>query len=456
MQDGPPPASAPAGQVGWAIERAALAPDASYLAVTGAPGRPTPQGFLNMGGFDAKLGVVSLADGKTLWETTIPKCDPHERFVGVSPDGKSILFSTRELTTMPNGQELFVATLRIYDARTGALGQTLRPGTDGPIASLGTTVLVGGKRPVLLAFPSYAERARIEVANTVVTAATALASRGIFILGGDGGGTTVVSEKTGKPLALLIATPDGEFVTTTPEGAFVSSIDGARHLAWSFLSPLEGFSFEHFAARFYHPEVVARRLAGDDAPGALTLARPPSVHLAAMVGPVSGATAKIKAQVTSLGRVNRVRVYVDGRPVAEQPVCAASKDVAVDVPLGPGKSRVSVVAYDADGFASNVAQTDVASTARTAKPDSLDGDRRREPLPEARAGAAARGGRRRRARARGGVRGADRRRRPLRQAARHHARQRRRHARQRGASAGRARRDAPRGSRRSCSSPATA
>jgi len=50
----------------------------------------------------------------------------------------------------------------------------------------------------------------------------------------------------------------------------------------------------------------------------------------------------------SWSRVDRVRVYVDGRPAGEQVVCAASKDVVVDVPLGPGKNRVSIVAYDAE------------------------------------------------------------------------------------------------------------
>jgi uncharacterized caspase-like protein len=135
------------------------------------------------------------------------------------------------------------------------------------------------------------------------------------------------------------------------------------------LNPLEGFSFEQFAARFYQPETVARRLAGEDAPVGLTLSRPPSVELASLPKGVSGATVQIKAKVSSPGRVDRVRVYVDGRPAGEQVVCASSKDVLLDVPLGPGKSRVSVVAYDAEGFASNTAQADVASTAPTAKPD---------------------------------------------------------------------------------------
>jgi len=368
-QEGPPPAGGPIGHVGWPILGAALAPDASYLAVTGDPGRPTPLGFTPAGGLDATLGAISLVDGKTLWEATVPRCDPHQRFVGVSPDSKSILFSTRELTRMPNGQELFVATLRIYDAHTGALGETLRPATDGPIASLGSTVLLGGKRPVLLAWPSHAERARLDVADTTVNAATVLASRGLFLLAGDGGGTTIVSERSGKPLALLIAMPDGEFVTTTPEGAFVSSVDGARRVGWSFSNPLEGFSFEQFAARFYQPGIVAKRLAGEDAPAGLTLARPPSVELGSVPRAVSGATVAIKAKVASLGRVDRVRVYVNGRPAGETVVCAPSKEVLVDVPLGPGKNRVSVVAYDAEGFASNTAHVDVVSTAPTAKPD---------------------------------------------------------------------------------------
>ncbi len=368
-QEGPPPAGGPIGHVDWAIQRAALAPDASYLAVVGDPGLRTGIGLTLAYNPTTMLGAISLVDGKALWEATIPKCDQHHRFAGVSPDGKSVLLSTRELVRAPSGQELFVATLRIYDARTGALGETLRPGTYGPIASLGASVLIGGEHPVLLAWPSHAERARVEVADSQVAAVTALASRGIFLLAGNGGGTTIVSEKSGKPLALMVAMPDGEFVTTTPDGAFVSSVDGARRVGWSFSSPLEGFSFEQFAARFYRPDLVARRLAGEDAPLGFTLSRPPSVRLASPPRVVSGVTAKLEVDVTSPGRVDRVRVYVDGRPAGEQVVCAATKDLLVDVPLGPGKNRVSVVAYDAEGFASNTAQVDVVSTAPTAKPD---------------------------------------------------------------------------------------
>ena len=62
----------PVGHVGWAIQGAALAPDASYLAVTGAPGNRRRRGLHPTGSLDATLGVISLADGRTLWETTIP------------------------------------------------------------------------------------------------------------------------------------------------------------------------------------------------------------------------------------------------------------------------------------------------------------------------------------------------------------------------------------------------
>ena len=354
--EGPPPPGGPIGQMNWPIQRAALAPDGSLLAVSGAPGVRTPAaGFAATGGLDATLGAVSLADGKTLWDVTIPKCDPTDRFVGVSPDNKNILFATRELMKMPNGQELFIPTLRIYDARTGALGKTLRPETTGPIASLGTTVLVGGTHPVMYTWPAQSERARVQTTDTVVRAIATLPSRGLFILAGDSGATTLVSAKTGRsrgdardaerrvrdreprgrvPLEPRRRAQRGLGVRRAARGLVVRAIRRA----------LRSARRARAEARRSRPAPPRRRSAGRRA----STSRPAEarrahrrhrVHrarLGLVAGP-RGARARLRRRPPAAEQDGVRGASADGR----RPAGAA------------GKNRVSVVAYDADGFASN-------------------------------------------------------------------------------------------------------
>lgn len=360
------PPGKPIGKLGWLVRQGQLSPDGTFIALSGEKGMALPTGgFAPTGGGDAIVAALNVADGTLRWEAAVPKAQPHVRFAGVSADGKSVLFSTAELLPGPYGSPIYIPTLRVYDAKTGALGETLKPNTMGPVAALGDTVVVGGIRPVVYAWAKRVERQRLAVLDTNTTAIAVHRERGIFALAGDGGGTTVLSEKTGKVAAVFVATPDGEFVTTTPDGAFLSSLDGARRVGWSFQQPLEAFAFDQFAARLLRPDLVAKRLAGDDAP-APPIARPPQVRLGKVARSVAAKSLPLKVTVSSARRVERLRAYVNGRPVADKPVCASSADVALDVPLSAGSNRVTVVAYDPEGFSSNPQTVDVASTAQGA------------------------------------------------------------------------------------------
>jgi len=189
-------------------------------------------------------------------------------------------------------------------------------------------------------------------------------TRDLFVIGGDGGATSFVDERGGIT-ATLVSTPNGEWIAAAPDGAYRSSIDGARAVAWSFASPMEGFSFERFAARFNKPDVVARRLLGETSPAAVSLSRPPRLHIDTTVRGVvrtADQSLSIATTATSASRVDRVRAFVDGRPVAEQLVCAREGKVALTIPLHAGQNRVALVAYDAAGQASNTQSIDVVST----------------------------------------------------------------------------------------------
>ncbi len=359
------------GNLGWPVARAALSPDGAWLAMVGddhvVPVRAGQVVPLMRG----KLVVVSTRDGAVRWETEVGTSSLWgSRGVAFSSDGTSLLHSAAEPPSGGAQVERPVPTLTAYDAATGQQQHRMHPGTAGPMATLGNVVAIGGRDPVLLSWPDLAVRQRIATPsykNTVV----AHRSSQRFAFAGEGGATTVVTA-AGKPLAILAATTAGEYVTATPSGAFLASLDGARNVAWTFPGPLEGFSFEQFAARFDRPDLVSQSLGTGRSTDIGALIRPPRVVLdrRAWKPAVDRRSTPLKATVASGHRVDRLRVFVNGKLGAERLVCAPRAEVELDVPLLAGRNRVTVIAYDAQGYASNPQVLDVESTAQDAsRPD---------------------------------------------------------------------------------------
>ncbi len=161
-------------------------------------------------------------------------------------------------------------------------------------------------------------------------------------------------------LASLAEFEDGEWLAFTPGGAFTGSPEAAERVAWVFddgPTP-EAFRFEQFAKTHRRPDLVARRLAGEDV-DAPPLRRPPTARISA--GPATNGVATVAIDATSRGRVDTVRLYVEGREAGERAVCAHTAQVAIDAPLLGGSNRLTAVAFDTDGLASNPAQIELAS-----------------------------------------------------------------------------------------------
>ncbi|MDI1437460.1 caspase family protein [Polyangium sorediatum] len=291
-----------------------------------------------------------------------------------SPDGKTVVMSTRRLETNKGGVQHFVPVLMEIDGGTGRVRKVHRPETDGAVQWHKGAIVVGGLKPAVLDASSFAVRTRLDLADNEISAITVVPKRDLFLLSGNGGGTSLVTER-GDVVMTLVSTPNGEWVSTTPSGAYRSSIDGARSVAWTFSDPLEGFSFERFATRFERPDLVERSLGGEEAAAPASLARPPRlrVETKAPRGRIETAENHLDLDVvaTSPSRVDRVRVFVDGKPAADRLVCAAEGRVSLDVPLHAGRNRLSLVAYDAAGYASNPEQLDVVSTSPLAEKPSL-------------------------------------------------------------------------------------
>ncbi|MDC3955972.1 caspase family protein [Polyangium jinanense] len=311
------------------------------------------------------LGIAKRPDGGM---------DVDRSHAAFSPDGKTVVVSTRRLETNKGGVQHFVSVLMEIDAGTGRVRNVHKPETDGPVRWHKGAIVVGGLRPVLLDASSFAVRARLAVADNEISAITVAPKRDLFLLSGNGGATSLVSER-GDVVMTLVSTPNGEWVSATPSGAYRSSIDGARSVAWMFSDPLEGFSFERFATRFERPDLVERSLGGEETPAPASLARPPRLRVEAKAprGMIETTDNRLTLDVvaTSPSRVDRVRVFVDGKPAVDRLVCATEGRVSLDVPLHAGRNRLSLVAYDAAGYASNPEQLDVVSTSPLAEKPSL-------------------------------------------------------------------------------------
>ncbi|HUS63153.1 MAG TPA: caspase family protein [Kofleriaceae bacterium] len=171
---------------------------------------------------------------------------------------------------------------------------------------------------------------------------------------------------TGSLQATLADFQDEEWVMTTPGGAFTGTTEVGDRVGWVFEEPLEYFGFEQFA-RFRDPALLRRRLAGEEVDITGRPGRPPRVELSASAP--SGGRARLRVQVTADARVDTVRAFVEGRPVAAKPLCARAGAVELEVPLGQGVNRVSVAAFDARGLASNLASIDLRGPERAAAPD---------------------------------------------------------------------------------------
>ncbi|UQA59270.1 caspase family protein [Polyangium aurulentum] len=355
-----PPPGKEIGQASFLVTSGLLSADGASLALTGGGG---------------ELALMRTQTGALAWKiqqqifNMIPggerdgDIDKDHRWLAFSPDGKTLHVSTREIETQPNRSKIYVPVLLVFDAATGAVKAKHRMDTFGPLAWRGDTVAIGGPRPAMLDAKTLAVRARVTVPDSTIDTIAVHPKLDLFLFGGDTGATSLVTPK-GEVAVTLLGTSNGEWVAATPEGAYRSSLDGARSIAWAFSSPLEGFSFERFATRFENPDLVMRRLSGDLAPAPASLSRPPRLTIEGARSAVrtTERTIKLTAETSSGSRVDRVRAFVDGRPVADQLVCAREGTVSLDVPLHAGQNRVSLVAYDAEGYGSNTQQIDVVST----------------------------------------------------------------------------------------------
>ncbi len=289
---------------------------------------------------------------------------PH--FVGWTPDGKSIVWSYQH---PPAQKSLNLHTLKLVPARddTGSLPegwkleldsshQTVltRPGQKDVPLSLGD-VVPGLAR----AFTNQAGRLRLLVTHnfgarlSIVDPDTgkfesrvgkrfspvydlAVSPDHKYVLVA-GGGLTLDVFSLAQPMKpmLQVLADRRNWVAWTPEGYYAGTPGGERWLGWK-VAPSEEqlaqfYPVQAFKRTFYHPEVIQELLAAGSLKAAVArtskdlVARdiqtvpPPSVEITARQDPWDKGkwTIRARAQFARGQEVQRMRLYVDGRPVSE-------------------------------------------------------------------------------------------------------------------------------------------
>jgi hypothetical protein len=188
--------------------------------------------------------------------------------------------------------------------------------------------------------------------------------------------TQIWDTHSGKEIAKLICSPDGEWIIVTPDGYYYNSPEGTQLIHWVFSGETGGetFSFEQFESRFKRPDIIKARLSGKLEAGipAPSMTQPPHIEMAdhLAIKETSARNYSLALTASALEEVKTVRVFVNGKPSLEVPVNAREKKLSVDIPLFSGGNRITAVAYDEKGFSSNPKYVDVISKhAGLAKPN---------------------------------------------------------------------------------------
>ncbi len=170
---------------------------------------------------------------------------------------------------------------------------------------------------------------------------------------------------SGQEIVKLIASPDGEWITSTPDGFYINSPEGKNLIHWSVPGELETYSFEQFESKFMKPDVIAERLNRKNDIDLISpdIAKPPRIAIKNQneVKTISGK--QYSLQVTTLGieAIETLRVFSNGKPIHEISVTPGQTEFNLQIPLVFGVNRITAVAFSAGGFSSNPKFVDVVS-----------------------------------------------------------------------------------------------
>ena len=169
----------------------------------------------------------------------------------------------------------------------------------------------------------------------------------------------------GQEVLKLIASPNGEWITSTPDGFYMNSPEGHNLIHWSVMGGFETYSFEQFESKFKRPDIISKRLSWkhDIKLIPAEILKPPRIEIKDQNEIKTTLEKQYPLHVTTSGleTIETLRIFLNGKPVHEVAVEQNQNEFSLPVPLVFGVNRITAVAYDARGFSSNPKFIDVVS-----------------------------------------------------------------------------------------------
>jgi len=286
--------------------------------------------------------------------------------VAITPDGKQAVSVSEDKTA------------RVWDLRSGALRHSIDLGVAGAsivIAQDGGSAVVGTIDGRLIRLDITAgEITGTSRGHTARVSSLALSPDGKTLYSASWDGTLKVRSPKGKERASLISFQTGDWLASTPEGYFTSSINGSRYVAWRVGQ--EVFPFERYEEVYRKADILQARLSGPaapkpspssaptppPAPAPSAVGNPPSVTL---VNPAPGTstdqeTIDVDMEASDATGLQSVIISMNGRPlqqngISEIPLGEPDKEkrIQIKVPLVYGPNKISVKVINTRGVQSD-------------------------------------------------------------------------------------------------------
>lgn len=185
------------------------------------------------------------------------------------------------------------------------------------------------------------------------------------ISGGRDSTAKVWSIETGEEVIQFLSNPDEEWLSITPDGYFRRSPEERDTLIYVTTPGFETYAPEQFESYYFRPDIIKSRLSGDFSAGKPTqrMVPPPKITMQdhQQIKHIKSPIYAIELTGSALKKIKTIRVFVNGKPTVEKKINSQKVQLSLDVPLFSGANRITVIAYDDNGFSSTPQYIDVIS-----------------------------------------------------------------------------------------------
>ena len=180
------------------------------------------------------------------------------------------------------------------------------------------------------------------------------------------------SVSTGTQIATIVGFKDGEYSVLIKNGYYRSSLDAAQRISLWF-GGTNVADVSQYELALNRTDIVQKALRGEPIPDPPEIVPPPIVELKDAYGHLE--TKETSQTIQFLAKddqsIKSVRVFANGRVVKEETINNQMADMSISVPLTLGLNRLTVIAYNQNGYSSYPQYLDVECNAPGLKKPNL-------------------------------------------------------------------------------------